>query len=371
MIKILFPLLLLGSFTLIHYLAYKVGSRLLFEHPRSRQVARIILGFNLLCVLGYLLSRYFITTPPALYFIFSLSIGLGFILLVTLLLWLLFTPLLFLPLKPSRRLALKKSLGYASGLFLTGYSTASLIEGRLPPEVVKLSLKLPRLPQSFRAIQLSDLHIGGLIEEHYMEALGERINALKPDMIFLTGDITDASCEQIRTPLEKLKALQAPLGIYFVSGNHEFFHGIQKTMDFLREMGIVVLENDSRTIEGLVNIAGVHDLFGRRIGFLEPDLEQALYGIDPSLPTILLAHQPKFAKEALGYPVDLILSGHTHGGQIAPFGLLVRLDQTYLQGLYKLSPQTRLYVNPGTGFWGPPMRFLSRAEITLFEFTPS
>lgn len=370
MLKSLFPFLFFGVLALMHYLAYRFFLRGFFTHAKARRLIQALLSLNLLGIAGYLLSRYFITTSAPLYFLFSLSIGLGFGLFIAAILYWLALPLLLLPLEAGRRQALKKGLRYASGAFLGTYSTTGIIQGAQEPAVVEVALALPRLRESFRAVQLSDIHIGGLIEERYMESLVSRVNALQPDCVFLTGDITDASVDSIATPLAYLGRFSAPLGVYFVSGNHEFFHGIEATLTRLREMGIVVLENQSTILPCGVNIAGVHDLFGRRYGTFEPDLGRALEQADPSLPTILLAHQPKFAKETLGAPIDLILSGHTHGGQIAPFGYLVKLEQGYLRGLYTLSDRTKLYVNPGTGFWGPPMRLLSRAEITLFHFTP-
>lgn len=365
---LIFPIALFSIFSLIHYLAYHLFVRIFLRTSRARFLLKSTLILNLTCLLGYIFSRYLITIPQPLYFLFSLSLGMGFALLLTLIFYVLTAPILLLPMKNKRREAIRKMLGYTGGFSLLGYGSAGVFEASLEPRIVKVPMALPRLKHDFRAVQLSDIHIGGLIEESYMRDLVERVNTLKADMVFLTGDITDTKIENIKKAVAYLGELKTTMGIYFVSGNHEFFHGIGDTIKYLRELGITVLENESQTIEGIANIAGVHDIFGRRLGVFEPDLPKALKYTDKNLPTILLAHQPKFVPEVIDKPVDLILAGHTHGGQIAPFNLLVKLDQKYICGLYEITPSMQLYVNPGTGFWGPPMRFLSRAEITLFEF---
>ncbi len=248
-----------------------------------------------------------------------------------------------------------------------------LVEGGMEPKIEKVKIPLEGLKALFSAVQVSDLHIGGLIEENVVRRIVGEVNSLGADVIFLTGDIIDTEVSNVPKAIEELSKLQAPLGVFFVTGNHEFFHNIGELLAVLKSYGIRVLENENVILvkngEKLVNLAGVYDLFGRKVGALEPDLMRALEGREETLPTILLAHQPKFAlevDEAKG--VDLILSGHTHGGQIFPFGFLVMLDQPYLAGLYQHSPKTKIYVNRGTGFWGPPMCILARAEITHFEF---
>ncbi|MDE5591463.1 MAG: metallophosphoesterase, partial [Helicobacter sp.] len=274
-----------------------------------------------------------------------------------------------------RRGLLKGIVNYGSGIFAGGYLSWSLIEGRIEPKVEVVDLELEGLPSSFNALQISDLHLGGLMDRNALKKVIRQANALKADAVFLTGDIIDSKLSEVADFLDEFLELQAPLGVYFVLGNHEYLYDIGALLDAIRAVGIIVLENENillkRGNQGLVNLVGVYDLFGRRIGVLEPDLPKALKGIQSSLPTILLAHQPKFVLEVEEKDkIDLVMSGHTHGGQIFPFGLLVMLDQPYLHGLYQHSPTTKIYVNRGTAFWGPPMRVLARAEITYYKFSP-
>ncbi|WP_233704062.1 metallophosphoesterase [Helicobacter mesocricetorum] len=319
----------------------------------------------------YFWGRYYFNMPLTLYFLASLSIGVAFVLFVV---TLIYQPLSLIPyFNKKRRGFFKNIINAGSGIFAGGYLSWGIIEGGLKPKVEVIELPLLKLPAPFSAVQISDLHIGGLIEKNAVREIVQQTNTLKPDVIFLTGDIIDAEISRVSEALQELSNLQAPLGIYFVPGNHEYFHNIGELLGAIRSMGIKILENENILLEkngeNLINLAGVYDLFGRRVGVLEPNLEDALKDREESLPTILLAHQPKFILEIEEKnQVDLVLSGHTHGGQIFPFAFLVTLDQPYLAGLYQHNTRTQIYVNRGTGFWGPPMRILARAEITYFKF---
>ena len=143
-----------------------------------------------------------------------------------------------------------------------------------------------------------------------------RVNMLEPDVVVITGDLIDVSPSQTTQALETLSGLKSRYGVYFVTGNHEYFHGIDEIMEAVKGLGIRVLQNESLYIgeaEKGFYLAGVHDLFGYRMGQYPPDLEKALKGTDGVYPVVLLAHQPLFIEEA-GGKVDLMLSGHTHGG---------------------------------------------------------
>lgn len=382
-LKSFFPLLALMVFLIFHLSIYFFFIRQIIQPKIPRLVLKYFLVFNFLGVMTYFAARYFVDFPQSLYFLVSLSIGVGFVLFVVMLvyqtlklvLWFLFW--LFPSFSKERRGFFQNALNLSSGIFALGYLGVGLVEGRLQPKIERVKIPLKNLKSPMSAVQVSDLHIGGLIEENVVRQIVQQINALKPDFIVLTGDIVDTEITKVPRAIEELAKLNAPLGVYFIAGNHEYFHSIQPLFEGLKSIGIRVLENECVQLvknqgtnkEAIVNLAGVYDLFGRRIGVLEPNLEQALQNRMESQPLILLAHQPKFALEVKEYHrVDLILSGHTHGGQIFPFRFLVKLDQPYLAGLYQHSPTTQIYVNRGTGFWGPPMRILSRAEITFFEF---
>jgi predicted MPP superfamily phosphohydrolase len=162
--------------------------------------------------------------------------------------------------------------------------------------------------------------------------------------------------------------LKARHGVHFVTGNHEYYSGAQPWIEYLKARGIIVLHNERVSIgqdRHSFDLAGIPDHMARRFGAPHaPDLERALAGRDPERELLLLAHQPIQIDTAAGKGVGLQLSGHTHGGQIWPFGALVLLAQPYLSGLNRHGDGTQVYVSRGTGFWGPPMRIGAPAEIS-------
>jgi predicted MPP superfamily phosphohydrolase len=237
-------------------------------------------------------------------------------------------------------------------------------------EVQTVDVKLKDLKQPYLIVQLSDVHIGGLVDATFIKNLVTKVNALKPDLVAITGDLVDVKLEFALPALKELTKLNSTYGTYFCVGNHEYFHGLEAIIKTVKSLGITVLENENLYIgekgKGF-NLAGVYDIFGYRINQYEPDLVEALKGKDKHSPTVLLAHQPRFIDEVFG--VDLMLSGHTHGGQIYPFKYLVKLAQPYISGLHQHDKRLQIYVNKGTGFWGPPMRLGSDSEITLLKLS--
>lgn len=367
----LFYIVAIGVFVLMHLVIYFLFFKKLTPCLYKQRILALLVCLNFLAVMVYFLGRYLFYLPPKFSAWLSLGVGFCFILCVVACFYQCLCVLNRLDLK--RRESFQKGINLLSGALAGGYIGWGLIEGAMKPRIEKISLPLKGLKQDFSAIQISDLHIGGLIDAQKVSLIVDQALLLKPDVIFLTGDIVDTKITEVQDALKELKRLKAPLGVYYVLGNHEYFHGVYEILQSMRDLGFEVLENQGIVLkkggDSLLNIIGVNDLFGRKLGILEPDLNKALSQRDESLPSILLAHQPKFIFEVLpSSKIDLMLSGHTHGGQIFPFGLFVRLDQPYLAGLYEHTAQMKIYVNRGTGFWGPPMRVLSHAEITHFKF---
>jgi uncharacterized protein len=279
-------------------------------------------------------------------------------------------------LDPERRLLLTRLLGGGAGV-VTGVVGAYAVyraRGRL--EVAEVRVPLARLPAGAAPttiVQITDVHIGGTIARPFVEQVVRQTNALEPDVIAITGDLVDGSVERLRETVAPLGGLRARHGVFFVTGNHEYFSGASKWAEELGRLGIRVLRNERVTIgEGAstFDLAGIDDWSARRHDDgSRPDLPRALAGRDPARPVVLLAHQPKAIFEAANLGVDLQLSGHTHGGQIWPFGLFVMLQQPYIMGLHRHG-DTFIYVSPGTGYWGPPMRLGTRAELTRITLLP-
>ncbi|MBZ4374553.1 metallophosphoesterase [Corallococcus sp. AS-1-6] len=220
--------------------------------------------------------------------------------------------------------------------------------------------------EGLRVVQLSDVHVGPTLDGVWLQRVVDQVNALAPDLVAITGDLVDGSVDALRDQMTPLASLKAPLGVYYVTGNHEFYHGARAWMAEVSRLGITVLTNEHRVVErggARLVVAGVTD---HDAGHMDPPLasrpDLALAGAPPDVPRLLLAHQPRTALSLQGLRVDLQLSGHTHGGQIFPFMFFVKLQQPVVQGLATVAG-TRVYTHRGTGYWGPPLRLGPAPEI--------
>lgn len=227
--------------------------------------------------------------------------------------------------------------------------------------------KLPENTQSIKVAQISDVHFSSLTGIKTAKKIRAMLEGEQPDILVMTGDLIDHGLINKQGVSEELKALSPLLGAYAITGNHEFIAGIEPSVRFIEDSGFELLRNRSKVIENLINIVGRDDLAGPRFEQGKPIKDKELFReVDQNLFTLFLKHQPYVEEDSLPY-FDLMLSGHTHAGQIFPFKWLVRLVFPYVQGFYSLSDKTGLYVNPGTGTWGPPFRFLSPPEISIFH----
>jgi len=275
------------------------------------------------------------------------------------------------PPDPERRLFLARWLGGLVGLAavaLGGLGVANVLSAVAVKRVRVQLAKLPASASGYRIAMISDVHVGPTIGRAFIEDIVRRVNQLKPDMIAITGDLVDGSVADLGAMVEPLRDLRAADGVFFVTGNHEYYSGVDEWLAFLPTLGIRVLVNEHVTIghPGGFDLAGVEDLASRGFDGHAPDLPRALLGRDSSRALVLLAHQPKAIHEAERLGVDLQLSGHTHGGQLFPWKYLVGLDQPYVAGLHEHG-RAKVYVSCGTGYWGPPMRVGAPAEITELE----
>ena len=233
----------------------------------------------------------------------------------------------------------------------------SLYEGVKIPSVKKVGLQTDKFSGEAVFVQLSDLHLNRYYKTERLEKIVARVNAQHPDAVFLTGDILDDDYAHIERFLPVLQKIQAPLGVYMVWGNHEYYKHLLRTVHALAAHDIIVLQNDGLRLfsDRPVFVAGVNPPWHKNI-------PEAFKKSVPSEYRILLSHYPIVFDEAAEY-VDLQVSGHTHGGQIFPFHFLAKRMNKYLAGVYKKDGAV-LYVSRGTGLWGPPLRFLAPSEIT-------
>lgn len=249
-------------------------------------------------------------------------------------------------------------------------------------QVIPVDKQLSGELEALSAVVLSDVHVAGLVGSERMKRISETVNKLKPDLIFVTGDLVDGSVKQLAAAVAPLKEMKAKYGVYYVTGNHEFYSNPQQWREYCAErLGWNVLSNAHAqvVVDGsLVNVIGIEDRSWLRQangkvrddtrlelatnGLTERDIESGL--------NILLAHQPKDARNIHKFPwIDVQVSGHTHGGQFWPLHFFVYKDQTYNTGLYTIkNSRTQIYVSEGTGFWGPPMRLGTSCEISVLRF---
>lgn len=243
-------------------------------------------------------------------------------------------------------------------------SSYALYAGIKVPEVKEVTLISSKIRSEQTIVLLSDIHIHRAISPEKVKAIVEKTNALKPDLILLNGDIIDDDTKRIADISELLRDLKARQGIYFVTGNHEFYAGYKDTVDELQKLGFRLLENDGIAI-GDIYLAGIPDLFSGKTFGKQADISQAFAKATPEQFRLLMSHTPAdFGKDNC---FDLEVSGHTHGGQIFPFHIFTKWYNRYLAGLYQLENKAQLYVSRGAGQWGPQMRFLAPAEITVIK----
>jgi predicted MPP superfamily phosphohydrolase len=256
----------------------------------------------------------------------------------------------------------------AAGFTLWGFANA-----RRTARVVRVEVPIAGLPAAldgFTIAQVSDVHVGPTIKRPYVEAIVEAVNRLDVDLVAITGDLVDGSVRDLADHVAPLAGLRSREGVFFVTGNHEYYSGAAAWVGELRRLGLIVLLNQHAVVrrgEARLVVAGVTDFSAGHFDRSEAsDPAAALAGSPAGAVRLLLAHQPRSAVAAQAAGFDLQLSGHTHGGQFLPWNFLVRLQQPFTAGLHRWRGMW-VYTSRGTGYWGPPKRFGAPSEITLLR----
>lgn len=276
---------------------------------------------------------------------------------------------------PERRLFLTRGSRLAvvgTSFLATGVGLKTALSG---PRLIEVHVTIPNLHpdlDGFKIAQISDLHIGPTIDRAYCQRVVDQVKALSPNLVALTGDLMDGNVSQLSNDMDPILELKhLGQGAYFCTGNHEYISGAAQWIEYFSKNGIHVLANQNRVLkvgEARFLVAGIHDPSALR---WDPthisDPKVALQNPEVQLDVdfkMLLAHQPKSIFQAAEAGFDLQLSGHTHAGQFFPFNLIARWVFPYFEGLH-LHQKTWIYVNRGTGYWGPPNRFGNFSELTL------
>ncbi|WP_333629118.1 metallophosphoesterase [Stenotrophomonas cyclobalanopsidis] len=268
------------------------------------------------------------------------------------------------------RTPLLRPLAAGVALLLSAYGVSQGMAVPKPRQVEVAIKDLPAAFDGYRMLQLTDIHASRLLTGDWVRQVVAESNALKPDLIVITGDLIDGTVDARRDDFRPLGDLQAPDGVIAITGNHEYYAQYSDWMQAFRALHMQVLENSHTQVrrgDAALTIAGVTDPVAARYGLPLPDLQAALAGADPAAPVILLDHRPRNAADAAARGVKLQLSGHTHGGQIIGMDQLVkRANGGFVSGRYEVDGMT-LYVSNGAGLWaGFPARIGVPSEITLF-----
>jgi predicted MPP superfamily phosphohydrolase len=267
----------------------------------------------------------------------------------------------------TRRLLLARSTAIFAGLTAAGITGYGVKTALGPPQINRWSMpmaKLPRAMDGTRLAVVSDIHLGPLTGTRHVGRIVDLINSVQADIVCVVGDLVDGSVAELGRFATPLAGIESRYGAYFVTGNHEYYSGYAPWVEEVASLGVRPLRNERVEIAGL-DLAGVNDLGGTQYGDA-PDFKKALGDRDQTRPVVLMAHQPAAARDAAPFGVDLQVSGHTHGGQMAPFNLLVRLDQPVVSG-YGDVDGVPVFVTNGAGFWGPPVRVGAPPQVTVVE----
>ncbi|MEU7769420.1 metallophosphoesterase [Nocardia sp. NPDC049190] len=256
-----------------------------------------------------------------------------------------------------------------------------VVEARRVPRVRTVDVTIPGLGAALDGLRMAvitDTHFAALDRVRWSERVVEVVNAQRPDIACHAGDLADGSVAKRHPQVDPLGKIEAELGRFYITGNHEYFGDAQGWIDHMASLGWQPLHNQHETVrrgDDQLVIAGIDDPTGVGLTGHGPDLSAALAGADRHAPVVLLAHQPKQIADTVAAGIALQISGHTHGGQIWPFHYLVRLDQPVVAGLSRHGDHTQLYTSRGTGFWGPQLRVFAPSEITVLvlrsESSPS
>ena len=321
---------------------------------RTHHFGALLTSSLMLVELLFVLDRLSGLLPDStlLYQSSTTAVGVSFMLFVIALFYdLTLTTSRRVPFDQERRRTIKILFDLTMLTAAAAYLLRGFVEGAKSPTINQVAVKVREFPiDGFTMVQLSDVHVGHTIRRPFMEETVARVNALNPDLVVITGDLFDRTAARIASDLEPLQEIIAPT--YFVTGNHEYFRGVTPALKLLRRLGVIPLTNQHVVIEtenGPFNLLGVNDLVGERFGEEPFDLDAAYQNLSPHRPTIVLSHQPKSILRFEGRRCDLMLSGHTHGGQIFPFGLLAKMDQPYIAGLHLHNAEQQIFVSRGTG----------------------
>lgn len=238
------------------------------------------------------------------------------------------------------------------------------------PEVKVINASVKGFPaelKGLKMVQLTDLHLSATVPLGLLERTVEEVKALEPDLLVITGDFIDSGFNYVEEAIDLFKEITPKYGKYTIYGNHEFYTGIDKAKDFMEKAGFVILRHGNVKLANKLYLVGVDDIKTAHVR--KEDIDFSFKGIEKNSAVIYLSHQPLMTEDAVRNGAGLMLSGHTHRGQIFPFNFLVKMVYPYFYGMYDVDGM-KLYVSSGTHYWGPPLRLFLPSEIVMFVLEP-
>ncbi|MBR2864817.1 MAG: metallophosphoesterase [Elusimicrobiaceae bacterium] len=347
---------------ILFFLQSAIGAWFYFCFPKIGWKLPILLlplctGLFLNFALSYTRTHYG-TWESILYFLAYTLAGLIFIFFFLVVSFAFLQGILALAHIPSRKFMIWLSMGM---LVLT--AALSVYGGLKNPQIKHLDIAIPQAPDMKIAV-ISDAHLGiGVSLRRFQKAL-DLIASQKPDAVLVLGDLFEYGPHREKYA-QALARLQTKYGTFGVLGNHEYYTGLEKSLEFYRQANIYPLRNEIRMLPNGVQLIGVNDIATSRL--LPQQLHMLLENTHPQRPRILLSHQPLYTDIAARHEIPLMISGHTHNGQIFPFQFFVKLKYPYVYGWYDLSAKSKIYVTSGMFYWGMPLRFFSSSEIPLIH----
>lgn len=262
------------------------------------------------------------------------------------------------------RVAAISTVAIVALLVVYGFINAHIIRVRT------LDIAVPKEAggrKTLNIVMASDIHLSSIIGRSRIERIVQKINSLSPDLVLLPGDIVDGDLNPVihQNLGESLRQIKAPLGVYAITGNHEYIGGVEKACRYITDHGVKMLRDSTVFVDGSFYIVGRED---RSAGKNRKQLKVLMQGVDMKFPVILMDHQPFHLNEAAQYGVDLQLSGHTHYGQFWPLNHITNMVYELAYG-YVVKGSTHIYVSSGVGTWGPPIRIVADPEIVNIQMS--
>lgn len=307
-----------------------------------------------------------------LYFLFGFVFFLFVISILRDTLWVLIDVIRRAPMEDLKNPPLLKKVNILTILFCLLVCLYGFYEAEKAAAIKTYDISSQKIKEPVKVVMLSDLHIDVDVPAQKVKSIVDRVNALNPDAIVLVGDIIDNTPKNLYKQMDELKNLKAKYGVYVTLGNHEFYVGARSWAMKFSSMGLKFINNHGETLGNTgLYIAGIPDVNAAKGYEMPVKLENALYKAQKEDYVILLSHSPKVLEEMNKDKVDMMLAGHTHGGQIYPFHYFAKqANDGMLAGFYNRNG-TDIYISRGTRYWGPPMRIFAPSEITVFNFSPT